>query len=419
MTFVTASSHSSALRSSSLFARGLTLLWAITAALALVSCGGGGSGPPAPDTSAASAGTPVLTGANVLPIIVDRGMDGASPNAPYVSVTICEPGTENCRVVDHVLVDTGSTGLRLTVSALGTLSLPAVANAAGTPVGECAQFASGFIWGSVRGADVRLGEERASAVPVQVASDPGSIYATIPAECASTSPRGELNVGPGANGILGVGMSTRDCGRNCVLTAGNVYFACADTGCTETRMPLASQVANPVSLFATDNNGVALVLPPVPIGGVPTLSGSLVFGIDTQSNNRLGSATVFTVDGHGNFTTTFNGQSFPDSFIDSGSNGLFFSDPSLPQCSGFYCPPAPLTLSAVNTSAANVSGTVDFIVESPSSVGGAAAAHLAGDFDFGGSQSFDWGLPFFFGRTVFVAIAGASTSQGTGPFFAY
>jgi len=33
--------------------------------------------------------------------------------------------------------------------------------------------------------------------------------------------------------------------------------------------------------------------------------------------------------------------------------------------------------------------------------------------------SFDFGLPFFFGRNVYVAFYGALTSGGTGPYFAY
>ena len=56
--------------------------------------------------------------------------------------------------------------------------------------------------------------------------------------------------------------------------------------------------------------------------------GSLIFGIGTQSNNGLGSATVYDVPSSGtnagDFTTIFNGTSYPASFIDSGSNGLFF-----------------------------------------------------------------------------------------------
>ena len=39
----------------------------------------------------------------------------------------------------------------------------------------------------------------------------------------------------------------------------------------------------------------------------------------------------------------------------------------------------------------------------------------------GGSQSgiFDWGLSFFFGKNVFVAIEQANTPEGTAPFVAY
>jgi hypothetical protein len=32
---------------------------------------------------------------------------------------------------------------------------------------------------------------------------------------------------------------------------------------------------------------------------------------------------------------------------------------------------------------------------------------------------FAWGLPFFFGRTVFTAIDGQTTPGGVGPYFAF
>ena len=35
------------------------------------------------------------------------------------------------------------------------------------------------------------------------------------------------------------------------------------------------------------------------------------------------------------------------------------------------------------------------------------------------ASSFDWGLPFFYGRRVYVAIEGQSTAAGLGPFVAY
>jgi hypothetical protein len=33
--------------------------------------------------------------------------------------------------------------------------------------------------------------------------------------------------------------------------------------------------------------------------------------------------------------------------------------------------------------------------------------------------SFDWGLPFFYGRRVAIAIQGYATSVGTGPYIAF
>ena len=35
------------------------------------------------------------------------------------------------------------------------------------------------------------------------------------------------------------------------------------------------------------------------------------------------------------------------------------------------------------------------------------------------NASFDWGLPFFYGRRVAYAIEGAATSVGTGPYIAF
>src|ERR1700677_2412827 len=70
---------------------------------------------------------------NVLSISVNGGPTASAlngsiyANAAFASATICAPGsTANCVTVDNLLVDTGSTGLRVLQSAIASLNLPAV-----------------------------------------------------------------------------------------------------------------------------------------------------------------------------------------------------------------------------------------------------------------------------------------------------
>jgi len=117
---------------------------------------------------------------------------------------------------------------------------------------------------------------------------------------------------------------------------------------TSTTVPLTQQVQNPVALFSTDNNGVIIELPSV-TDPTASLTGSLVFGISTQSNNVLSNSTAntFYLDSSGYINTNFNGSTSIPSFIDSGSNGYFFQDAVIYQCSatsnayGFYCTSGP------------------------------------------------------------------------------
>jgi hypothetical protein len=346
-------------------------------------------------------------------ITVDAGTDGRSVNSPYVTVTVCQPGTANCLSIDHVLLDTGSSGLRVAASAIGSLTLPQVAAPGGNALAECAGFVSGFSWGTVRRADVQLAGEHAANVPVELVGDPA--VPNVPAACSNTG--SSIGVGAGAKGILGVGFETQDCGSACVNSAAPaLYYACPAGGtCTATAVPLASQVTNPVAVFAGDNNGVALTLPQVPLGGLPVLTGILTFGIGTQADNQLGGATVYTADANGNIVSVYKGRTL-SGFIDSGSNGIFFRDTTLPCSPNFYCPPTPLTLDATITGSNGATTDIPFQVEDPAKLPSTSVVgHLAG----GEVGFFDWGLPFFFGRTVFAAIRGASTPAGPGPYWAF
>jgi len=391
-----------------------------------VGCGGSSSSSSSTSTTSPTQ-TIVTSGANVAPISVNGGPSGNYPDAGFASVTVCVPGTTTCQTIDGVLVDTGSSGLRILSSAL-TLSLPQQNASDGNPVVECLPFVSGYTWGPVQTADVEIASEKASSVPIQVLSDTDF---AAPAACTDQGASSDTLENLGANGIIGVGLFAQDCGSYCevVQTAAgdfNPYYECPSStaSCQAIGESLAQQVQNPVALFSADNNGVIIELPAV--SEEPAVSGSLVFGIGTQSNNALGTAAVYTADPtSGNFSTTYSGTAYPDeSFIDSGSNAYFFPSTTITQCGstsdapGFYCPSTTQNLSATNQGANGASGTVNF------SVANAETLFNTSDFAFGDlggtfSGGFDWGLPFFFGRNVFVAIQGQSTPGGTAPYWAY
>lgn len=389
-----------------------------------LSCTGAGGTAEASATLTVSA---VLSNSTTL--VVDNGPTGvnASINTPFVSVTVCRPGTSVCQTIDHVLVDTGSYGLRLLAAPLSsTLALPAVKTPSGADAAECGQFISGYTWGSVRQADVKIADEKAAAISIEVIGDTGSSYSNVPSACSSVGNNlGSLSA-LGAKGILGIGMFQQDCGDACVRsTAAGAYYGCTAGVCSPSLMPLAQQVSNPVASFAVNNNGVLLVLPAVSSSGATSVTGSLIFGVGTQSNNAIGSEKIYKANSSGNFSTTYKGRVYSASFIDSGSNGYFFNDTTLRSCSGssgFYCPTGSTTLSAVNAAYdGSSSGTVSFsIVNADNLSSSINAAPVGGTLGSrGGTNAFDWGLPFFYGRRVFVVMEGASTTQGSGPYWAY
>jgi hypothetical protein len=392
-------------------------------ALSAIACGGGGGGqavsPPPPPPPPAN---------NVASVIIDQGPSNASVNTLFTSVTVCVPGsTTSCQTINHIQVDTGSYGLRILGPVL-TLTLPVETLAGGNSLAECTQFVDGFSWGPVVSADVQIAGETASSLPVQVIGD--SRFTNIPATCSGTGGTQEDTVASfGANGILGIGPFELDC-ADCDTVA-RLYYSCATT-CSETTVPTNLQVANPVTRFATDKNGVIVVLPSVAAGGAANVSGSLIFGIDTQSNNQSGTQTVLTVDSNAELLITFNGQTLANSFIDSGSNGIYFNDSSISKCVApandpssqivnFYCPPNTLSLGL------SIQGMNGVMANNLTFGVGNAQTMLNGNFDafpqLAGTNpntgSFDYGLAFFYGRRVAVAVENAKTSVGTGPYIAF
>ncbi len=391
--------------------------------LGMVSCGGGGDG-----LGSSSGPGGVAPANNVASVTVSGGPGNKALNVLYTSVTVCQPGTSTCQTIDNIQVDTGSYGLRILAPVL-TLTFPVVALSNGSALVECTTFVDGYSWGPVTLADVQVSGETASSVPVQIIGD--SRYPSVPADCSGTVATEEDTVATfGANGILGIGPFTSDCGEFCAENVSEpaIYYACStESSCTATTVPVASQVPNPVTLFATDNNGTIITLPSAPSAGTTTLTGSLIFGIDTESNNASGTETVVPVATSGTYpgytTTVFNGTTYAESFIDSGSNGYFFTDASLAPCTSsgfadFYCPSSATSLSA-EMQLSSGTGSVDFEVASAEQINATYFVYPGLGGTNPAPNSFDWGLPFFFGRRVATAIDGYTTSAGSGPYIAY
>ena len=387
-----------------------------TMGLLLAACGGGGGG---------NIGPPPAT--NVEPVLIEAG-PANTVNTAFVTIKICVPNTATCQTIEHIAVDTGSSGLRILASAL-TLNLPAETTG-GVPIAECLAFADGSIFGPVGTTDLTLPSsgKMAAALPVQVIG--AANYPTVPTDC---NPPLENDVAKfGANGILGVGLFLQDCGTACA-DPNNIppgaYYTCTDPAhCTNGAVPVNLQLANPVAFFSADNNGVVLAMSAVPSGGASSLSGSLIFGIGTQTNNALGNATVLTADvnNQGFIKASYNGTSNLNAAIDSGSNADFFSDSTIPTCNSnpvFFCPNATLNLTATLTGTNSMTATASFSVTNAESFATGLTAIPGLGASIGSFSTttleFDLGMPFFFGRNVFTAIESQSTPGGIGPYVAF
>ena len=246
----------------------------------------------------------------------------------------------------------------------------------------------------------------------------------------------------------------QDCGPNCNSTNDAVnqgtYFGCDGTGCYDGALgncgsdqicmftvATSAQVSNPIASFASYNNGVSISLPSVASSGSSAVTGTLTLGISSPTPSPplavyLMDPTGATDNNYLDFDTTFNGTTYgyqstnsTTAFLDSGSNAFYFPS-ALTVCSDdpyFYCPSGTSSLSATiagydGSNSTSVSFSVangDTLLNSSNS----AFNNLGGPM----SGSFDWGLPFFYNRTIYVGINGTSSylngSTVNGPFWAF
>jgi hypothetical protein len=374
----------------------------------------------------------------VMPVSVG-GANASLTNSPVVTVTVCDTTLTYCDTIDNVLVDTGSFGFRVFQSLLtntsGHLTPVSPHDKAGS-LAECFAYAGGTSdWGPVYTARLKLGGETTNAVSIQLIN---ASYSGIPDSCEGPD---ESPSTAGFNGILGVGGFVADCtGQFCDPTGSDnngIYFSCTGSTCTGAEVATASQVSNPVAFLPTDNNGVALQLPAIDQNGAVSVSGYLVMGIATETDNTPtpSQVVVYPVDPqYYKFNTQFSGASM-SAFIDSGSSIFFFpTNNYVGACGtddtnyGLFCPNTIVTLSAEMIGTNNTpSETIQFNVLNPdyafssdnpnyvfNDIAGVSNQNLI-DSD---SSDFDWGLPFFFGRTIYVGFdfKGSNLSPNTTEF---
>jgi hypothetical protein len=301
-------------------------------------------------------------------------------------------------------------------------------------------------FGPVEYAYVQMAGEPKVAMPIEVINPN---YGNLPGPCSFSQSSPDTSPSEAHfNGILGVGLGSQDCGSYCVSGSDSqIYYTCnpvsgATNGldCTAgATVTLNAQVTNPVADLPTDNNGIVMTIPSVTAGGQPSVDGTIYFGIGTRANNTP-SGNLYHVDPSAyEFFTEFNAfqsGTFIGSFIDSGTNTLDLPPDSaghLADCTnsnyaGFFCPTSNYSGSAVTASCVNRNPvapetTVNFTIDNAqtlfSNASNAVFAELGTDGGSGSNAVFDWGLPFFFGKTVAVGIDGTSGMGTTGPYWVY
>lgn len=382
-------------------ARSLLLLLTF---LPLYGCGGGSSSSSSPTPEVlCSGGTPST---NKTPssdqMVVYQSTCQGSVNTPVVTLTICVPNTTTCEDVPNILVDLGSTGLRLSHTLSISSQLPQE-NENG-PITECYAFVSGYNYGPVVTATVTLANQTVKSVPVQISNSTLS----APSSCTKTGPSAPFE--PAINGILGVLFPQDD---------GGDYY---EGGSGPTTISTALMVQNPVFLLPSgENDGVLLSNFPIVFTqtGSPSVSGLLTFGTGNIPGLNL---TQLDTNASATITAIYNSSSLT-AFFDSGSNGWFIDNSytNIPECtsaslSGFFCGQASIkvTLTGTNTSS---SVKVSFSIVSAQTLlntGNQDFSSLGGPFM---PQFFDAGFPaFLYGDTIGVGWNPATPNSPAGYF---
>lgn len=338
-------------------------------------------------------------------------------NRLTVSVTICRPGTTICATIDNVMVDTGSTGLRLDRRAVpDALALPEFAGSGSRPLAECVRFVGSAAWGSLRRADLRIGGLTAPGLPIQIFEDDA---ASRPSSCPRSG------VVPTSNGTLGIGIHATDCAGTCdQARLKPLLYRCTEEACT----PLpglvsdADRLPNPLLRLAGGAIGGLLFDLPAPSPGAHSVTGRLGF---LRGGDLPPGMQVLPVAPDGRFTTRYGGQDYPGSYIDSGTATTILTDLALPACirpNWAFCAAPPQTREATLIGRDGQAIAVAFRVGDfhDELAGTRSVSDAIASLAPIGSDAFVWGAPFFLGRRVLLVPEGVTGPGGlTGPLYAF
>jgi hypothetical protein len=362
------------------------------------------------------------TGEHVAQVSVNGQRCGANSyvNEPCVAIKLCLPGTNFCQIIDNILLDTGSYGLRVFKSTL-SLNFPNLTNSANRPYGTCALFGSGASWGSMARADIVLGNVFSSGIKAN--NIPFQIIDANFAQSATLCNDGEVDESPataGFNGILGVGFFAQDCGPGCANNVNNgLYFSCTGNSCTDTAMPLSGQTTNPVPFLSTHNNGYVIALPPVSPSGATSVEGVWILGIETATNNQPypGINTITTSSNYGYSQAIYQTRT-TYGLLDTGTNGYAFFDSTLPTCNRFYCVTGSFTVSMLGYN--NLAIQVPFNLVNLNSLSNSKNVFNNIAFQLEAEDNiFILGLPFFLGKVIFFGVEGGASTLGNSYYWAW
>jgi len=371
--------------------------------LSLPGCGGGSSS--SPPTPTCTGGTPsnLAPPSQINQMAVYQSTCQGSVNSPVVTLTVCVPHTTTCQSIPNILVDIGSTGLRLSHTLSITSQLPQE-QISGQNIFECFSFVSGYNFGPVVTAEVTMGNESPITVPVQISNS------TLPAPqtCQTTGPSSPFQ--PYYNGILGLLFPQYDGGA---YYAGSNYSPVNGTGILNSNQ-LPYEVQNPVFLLPNDYEGILLSGFPLvpPQKGASNVSGLLTFGVSSATG-----LTQLKTNSSGTITANYNNSSSLPAFFDTGSNGLFIDNSHITPCTGslagFFCGNLS-SQSATLTGTNGQSSTFSFSIVS------AQTLFFTGNNDFsslGGPQpgEFDAGFPAFLnGQEQEIGLEWTSNTNTSG-----